>query len=501
VAAWTGTAGGVPTVRAAQYAATTGLWSAPVGVAPAGRSPSVLRLALPRSGTAAFVAYRGFNGARDLVRAARLDLASGTWAAAVDVSISPQSVVDVDIAADEQDRAIAIWNLLDGTVQTARYDGAWGNPIDRVSGALSRDVSIDTDDAGNAVAAWTRWNGSRYLVQASVYRLATSAWTDADDVSDATGDAVAPRVRLHSDGMAVLVWQSGNAAASVQGSRYVLTSAPLLRPAVVTGTSVTLRWTPGVGTAPTGYTLLASLTPGGTPILQLPVGTQTSATVAARDGAYYARVLANVNGVQVPSNEILVIVGRGAVPMAPGDLAATVNGNIVTLTWTPPVNESLAPVRTYYVAAGSVPGTSNLAFFPTGSAQTMYVTGAVPNGAYWVRVYAEGAGGLGPASNDVRVVVGPPPPGAPVLSGGASGPGSVLLQWTAAPAPGAPVTGYQLRAGYLPGQSDAAVINLAASSLSYGATGVPPGTYYVRVVALSASGPGDVSNEVVVTVP
>jgi hypothetical protein len=63
------------------------------------------------------------------------------------------------------------------------------------------------------------------------------------------------------------------------------------------------------------------------------------------------------------------------------------------------------------------------------------------------------------------------------------------------------VTGYQLRAGYLPGQSDAAVFDFPASTLSYGASGIPPGTYYVRVVALSSSGPGAVSNEVVVTVP
>jgi hypothetical protein len=235
--------------------------------------------------------------------------------------------------------------------------------------------------------------------------------------------------------------------------------------------------------------------------VQLSVGTQTSATVTARDGGYYVRVLATVNGVQVPSNEILVVVGAGPMPTAPGDLAATVNGNIVTLTWTPPVNESIAPVRTYYVAAGSTPGISNLAFFPTGSAQTTYVTNPVPNGSYWVRIYADSAGGLGPASPEIRVIVGPPAPGAPVLSGGANGPGSVLLQWTAAPAPGAPVTGYQLRAGYQPGQSDATVNNLPASSLSYGATGIPPGTYYVRVVALSTSGAGDVSNEVVVTIP
>ena len=410
-----------------QYAPTGG-WSAPVGVAPAGRSPSVLRLAVARSGTAAFVAYRGFDGTRDLVRAARLDLASGTWSPPDDVSTSTQQVIALDIAADEQDRAIAIWNLLDGTVQTARYNGTWSSPTDRASGALTRDVTVDTDANGNAVAAWTRTDGSRYIVQASVYALATAVWTDADDVSEPTGDAVAPRVGLHTDGAAVIVWQSDSDATYVQGSRYALTSAPRLRSAIVSGPSVTLTWTPGTGTAPTGYTLVASLTPGGTPVLQIPVGTQMSTTVTARDGAYYVRVLANVSGVQIPSNEIVVIVGRGAVPTAPGDLVATVNGNIVTMTWTPPVNESIAPVRTYYVAAGRVPGTSNLAFFPTGNTQTTYVTGRrCRTAATGSASCAERAGALGPASADDPRHRRSAASGAPTVSGGATGPGTVLL--------------------------------------------------------------------------
>ena len=171
------------------------------------------------------------------------------------------------------------------------------------------------------------------------------------------------------------------------------------------------------------------------------------------------------------------------------------------MTWTPPVNAAIAPVVTYYVEAGSAEGVSNLARFPTGNAQTMYVSAPVPNGNYWVRVRAQSPGGVGPSTPDVRVVVGPPPPGAPTLSGGLTGPGTVQLQWTAAPTPGVPVTGYELRAGSGPGLSNIAVFTLPAAPLSFSTTGVPSGTYYVRVVALSSAGPGTPSNEVVVTVP
>jgi len=504
VAAWVSITGGVPTLHAAQFGEAANAWQTPVTIAPVGRSPTVVRLALTRSGATSFVAYRAFDGSHDTLRAARLDTASGTWSAPADVSVPGRDVFDLDIAVDEQGRAFAVWNRFDGThrtVQTSRYTGSWSSPGNRSVGANTRDVSIDTDAAGNAVAAWTRLDGSTHRVQAAAYALATGQWTAAADVSDASGDAAAPQVRLHIDGTAVVVWQDDTGSPTIHSSRYVSDSAPLLQPATVSGPNVSLAWSPGAGSAPLGYTVVASRTPGGSPAIWLPVGTATSLAVTASPGAYYVRVLALVSGLDVSSNEIEVVVGVGPAPTAPQNLAASVSGSVVTLTWTPPVNIAIAPVRTYYIEAGSAPGISNLAFFPTGNAETMYVTPPVANGSYWVRVRAESVGGLGPATNDLRVIVGPEPPGAPVLSGGATGPGAVLLQWTAPPTPGVPVTGYELHAGSAPGLSNLAVLTLPASPLTFATTGVPPFTYYVRVVPLSAAGPGTPSNEIVVVVP
>jgi hypothetical protein len=464
VAVWTSAAGGVRALRAAQLTAISNSWSPAVDIATPGRLPSIVRLTVNRSGTAAFVAFRGFDGSHDVARVVPLDPAN------------------------------------DGTVQTARFAGAWGSVTDRSTGVATGDVTLDTDAVGNGVLAWTEWDGAQYRVRASGYNVVSGIWTEAESVSETGEDAAVPRIRLQADGTATLVWQSTRDLPGIRASRWVPSTTPVLQPAVVQGTQITLAWRPGTGPLPTGYTVIASRTPGGPPVAGLSAGAQTSVVVTAQAGAYFVRVLATVSGAQVPSNEIVVIVGAGGAPTEPQTLAATVAGSTVTLTWAPPLNVSLAPVRTYYVEAGGASGVSDIAFFPTGNALVSYVTTAVPNGSYWVRVRAESAGGVGPASNEVRVIVGPPPPGAPVLSGGATGPGAVSLQWTAAPAPGASVTGYQLRAGYQPGQSNAAVIDLPASPLAYAASGIPPGTYYVRVVALSSAGPGAVSNEVVVTV-
>jgi hypothetical protein len=504
VAAWTSIAGGVPTLRASQYTELTNAWSEPITIGSAGRSPTVVRLALNRSGTAGFVAFRSFDGTRDLLRAARLEPVTGQWSAPALVSTPGQDVFDLDISVDEQGRAVALWNRFDGTfrtIQSARYVGGWSTPDSRMVGADTRDVSVDTDAAGNAVAAWTRSDGSRYGVQASAFSVASGAWTVAAEVSDPTGDAAVPQVRLHADGTAVAIWQDSTGASSIRSSRYVRQDAPVLQPATVNGPDVTLQWsTSASGPAPQGFTVVASRTPGGTPAIWRPVGIQTSLVVAAQSGAYYVRVLALIDGLEVSSNEIEVIVGAGPAPAAPQNFTAAASGSIVTMTWTPPANAAVAPVVTYSVEAGSAEGVSNLAHFPTGNTQTMYVSPPVPNGSYWVRVRAQGAGGLGPPTPDVRVVVGPPPPGAPTLSGGQIGPGTVQLQWTAAPVPGVPVTGYQLQAGSSPGLSNIAVFTLPASALDFSTVGVPSGTYYVRVWALSAAGPGTPSNEVVVTV-
>jgi hypothetical protein len=57
-----------------------------------------------------------------------------------------------------------------------------------------------------------------------------------------------------------------------------------------------------------------------------------------------------------------------------------------------------------------------------------------------------------------------------------------------------PVTGYILEAGSAPGLSNIAVATLG-NVLTQSFSGVPPGTYYVRIRAVNAQGASIVSNE------
>lgn len=98
----------------------------------------------------------------------------------------------------------------------------------------------------------------------------------------------------------------------------------------------------------------------------------------------------------------------------------------------------------------------------------------------------------------------PPPPPCTAPPGAATGlkvmsinGGNVELSWT--PAPGGP-TSYVMEAGTAPGKSDASRIDLHSPASAYIATGVKPGTYYARVVAINNCGSAGPSNEVVATV-
>jgi hypothetical protein len=275
-----------------------------------------------------------------------------------------------------------------------------------------------------------------------------------------------------------------------------------LAPASVNGGVVTLNWSVPVGGQPaSSFTIVASLSPGGPPVASVPVGAVQSLTVPAPVGVYYVRVVGvNTAGAGPLSNEVVVVVGDGSLPAAPQNLTAVVTGNLFRIAWRAPINVATASIQSYVIEAGSSPGLSDLANFTTGSPETQFVTPPVPNGSYYVRMRARNRLGTGPPSAEIRVIVGPPPPSAPTLSGSVGTGRSVSLSWTM-PSSGAAVTGYQLQAGTTPGASNAAILNLASAPRSFSAAGVPPGTYYVRVVAQSAQGPGASSNELMLVVP
>jgi hypothetical protein len=188
----------------------------------------------------------------------------------------------------------------------------------------------------------------------------------------------------------------------------------------------------------------------------------------------------------------VVSVQASVAPGAPRTFAATTARNSVVFGWQPPSTSE--PVLAYILEAGSAPG-ATLITVPLG--QVLAFAASAADGVYFVRVRAITAAGAGPPSNEVQIALGQAaPPMAPQALLATVQGTAVTLQWTENPL-GPVITGYQVQAGHATGLSDIGVIAVAASARTF-SVAAPPGTYFVRVVALNAAGASAPSNEAVV---
>jgi hypothetical protein len=184
-------------------------------------------------------------------------------------------------------------------------------------------------------------------------------------------------------------------------------------------------------------------------------------------------------------------------PNAPSALTATAVLSTATLSWTPATSGGVA--ARYIVEAGTASGQSNAGVFVLNSTATTATFGSVPAGTYFVRVRAQNAAGTSGPSPQAQLTVGACSlPAAPGTLTGSANDQTVTLGWSA-PASGV-TQGYRLLAGTSPGQANALVADYAASVTSLVSTGVPYGSYFVRVAALNVCGVGPVSNELTVVV-
>ncbi len=257
------------------------------------------------------------------------------------------------------------------------------------------------------------------------------------------------------------------------------------------GTAVMLSWDPPAVGMPSGYLVEVGTDEGFADVATFALGPSETSFVRTEvpPGSYWVRVRAvDASGPGAPSSSVSLRMsdtGRCLIPVSQPTLQpATVQGGIVTLAWTSPATGH--PVDRYFVGVGTRPQSLDAAVIDTGSTDLTLTTAAGP-GVYFVRVAGLNACGVGAASNEIGVVVGPQVPGPPTgLLAGISMDRVVTLSWQPSSAGGAP-TEYVIEAGEAPGLSNVAVLPTASSMTSF-VIAAPPGRYYVRVRALNAHG-------------
>jgi hypothetical protein len=269
----------------------------------------------------------------------------------------------------------------------------------------------------------------------------------------------------------------------VGGGGGVTPPAPANLRTEVSGMQVRLLWD---SSSATSYRLQVGTAPGLSNLFDGDVGNVLSFAATLSLRSYFWRVYAIGNtGISSPasSEASFSVTTTCGVATPPRDLAATVNGAHVILSWHP---SAIGTVSTYIVEAGSSSGATNLYHAPVGT--TPIVQALVPVGDYFVRVRAVNACGNSAPSNEVFFIVG---------WGGGGGDGQVTqpqdlrltltttlvtASWNLAPGSLA-ADAFVIEAGSAAGLADQAVIEVSGQTLSYTTNRPAPGVYYVRVRA------------------
>jgi hypothetical protein len=279
-------------------------------------------------------------------------------------------------------------------------------------------------------------------------------------------------------------------------------TAPIVHQA---GHQVTLSWTlPAGPPAWTGLRVEVGGREGAADVASIdlsPDATSLSSTVPP--GSYFARVrTTGPTSTSVPTADVSFAAGSPAVPAPPLDPTAVTEGTLMTFQWRAP---STGSPPAYILEAETAGGLGDPVSAPV-SGGTTSVTVDAPTGRYWGRVKAVNAAGASAPSSewvlDVDAAVSPcyaTPPLAPQNLIASMSERTVTLIW-AQPDTGPVANSQAIVAGSAPGLDDLGVIGVPGPATSYTTT-APPGTYYVRIVALNTCGASPFSNEVRVVVP
>lgn len=207
--------------------------------APAALLPQI---AVNNTGKAVTVWLENVDGTHFNVRAAVLDAGGSTW---TDIPPLPQALSTLGfqantpvVALDEAGNAIALWTEFDGSFDIVRGailpNGAthWTYTTNlSLPGGEAASPEIAVDGTGNAVAVWMRSNGTNQIIQGAILPIGSTIWIPTNDLSLVGQDALDPQLDVDPvSGKAVAVWSRFNGSTFVVQGAILLQDVPIWMP-------------------------------------------------------------------------------------------------------------------------------------------------------------------------------------------------------------------------------------------------------------------------------
>jgi hypothetical protein len=195
-----------------------GAWSAPTEVSAQGGSfPEIV---VTPQGDAVAV-WQRYDGTNQRIQAATRPY-GGAWSVPTHISLAGVSASVPDVGVDAKGGAVAVWEQSVGQIYSVQAStrpagGAWSTPVaisaPGLDGADFAAVAVDAK--GDAVAVWGALDDSGDVIQGAT-KPAAGVWSTPIDVSGPSADLFSSEVAINVGGDAVAVWSR------FSGSNYIV---------------------------------------------------------------------------------------------------------------------------------------------------------------------------------------------------------------------------------------------------------------------------------------
>lgn len=183
-----------------------GALSSTVTLSAVGADASLPQIVSDGAGYAA-IAWTRFDGANTVVQACTCS-SDGSLSSVSNISSSGQDATLGQLAMNSLQRAVGIWRLSSGAIQSAAlFGGTWSAPITAAaSSTTNTSPRVGIDSAGNAVAAWSGTTGSYEILYSALQAVGASGWSPVQTVSNVNAVAREYQLAVSPSGKIILIW-------------------------------------------------------------------------------------------------------------------------------------------------------------------------------------------------------------------------------------------------------------------------------------------------------